>query len=375
MNSIDATDLLCKGFDLGSFYFGRTNAADRVGILKESANRQAQANAGSPGDDAWKVRNNQMLEGAQAKVSLVPQRWVRFNVLLGAKRHKHGDLADVVALVTHYLERGPEVWARSAPTDAKAFDPGHWWQLCRVAGFDLSGDEAVNNANVEAAIQRLFAACSSITIHAGEAMSAKSIWEAVYKLSAQRIGHGLRLRDDSRLLEYCVRNDICMELCPISNSFTNVFRPVERKELRNARGDTPQVRGNRGIHNREEFPLLEFLSAGLEVCLNTDNRSIHGQATTLTDEYLRAAVLCGGLTKWEVLRISKAGFKNAFLAKDDVAALLRHVEYQVYKQVSEHSGEKLFTEVESIPERDGEQKKSKSPSEAGRPEEEPKKSE
>ena len=212
--------------------------------------------------------------------------------------------------------------------------------MCQVAGFDLSGNESVT-IRIFSLQSRAFAACAPITIHAGEAMSAKSIWEAVYKLGAQRIGHGLRLRDDKRLLEHCVRNDICMELCPISNSFTNPYRIGEHRFV----GMSVDQSGGRGGHVREQYPMRDFLDAGLEVCINTDNRSIH-IGSTLTDEYIRAAQLSGGLTKWEILRIVKSGFKNAFLAKRELAALLRHVEYELYRLLSEHSGEKAFAEVE-----------------------------
>jgi hypothetical protein len=68
----------------------------------------------------------------------------------------------------------------------------------------------------------------------------------------------------------------------------------------------------------------------------------------LTDEYLRAAQFCGGLTKWDVLRLAKAGFKNAFLAKDDVAAMLRHVEYEVFRILSEQTGESDFPQVDGF---------------------------
>ena len=338
MNSIDATDLLCRGFDLGSYFYGGFSEEERRESFTTLWESQPLLNA--------------VPETAPTIVA-GPKRWVRINMLLGAKRHKKGDLAEVVRLVIQYLERGAEVF-RTSNTRNSNRDPGNWWRPCSVAGFDLSGDEGVSDADVEATIQRLFAACSSITIHAGEAMSAKSIWEAVYKLSAQRIGHGLRLRDDARLLEYCVRNDICMELCPTSNAFTNVFKPIERKQMREAySSDRLWALPNNesswsDIGFREQYPLLDFMNAGLEVCINTDNRSLHGSGNTLSDEYLKAAVLCGGLTKWEILRVAKAGFKNAFLSKDDLAQMLRHVEYHVYKLVSEHSGEKDFPVVEAV---------------------------
>jgi len=336
MNVIDATDLLCKGFDIGALLFGTKEPGSRfdfssptspiLGLLIELFGQNERA---------------EIQSHIQEKL-LAPRRWVRSNVLLGAKRHKKGDIEEVVPLLVHYLERGPEVYGvRDFPHySSNSHDPGRWWRPCQVAGFDLSGNESTMFANLQEAIQPLFASCAPITIHAGEAMSARSIWEAVYKLGAQRIGHGLRLRDDKKLLEHCVRNDICMELCPISNDFTNSFRPIVR-----FRDGTFVKRAELDTQKRDQYPMLDFLDAGLEVCINTDNRSLH-RASTLSDEYLKAAELCGGLTKWDILRVCKAGFKNAFLAKDDLASLLRHVEYEIYKIVSEHSGENFFPHVE-----------------------------
>jgi hypothetical protein len=208
MNVFDATDLLCKGFDLAALFFGSCAPDKRL----ESCTQQPP----NPPGTTWES----ILNSARQRWQQAPQRWIRTNILLGAKRHKRGDIEKVVPLVVHYLERGPEVWRRGnvSQTD-RICEPGHWWRICQVAGFDLSGNEEAAGEQLEASVRPLFAACSPITIHAGEAMSARSIWEAVYTLSAQRIGHGLRLRDDDRLLEHCARNNICMELCPVSNFF------------------------------------------------------------------------------------------------------------------------------------------------------------
>jgi hypothetical protein len=332
MNVIDATDLLCKGFDIGAILFGSREPRRRLPAVLPSLQFLSNDRIGVVSIVQRRLQDHLN----------IPRRWVRANVLLGAKRHKAGDLEEVVPLVVHYVERGPEVYSvrKSPQRSSKSNDPGTWWRSCQVAGFDLSGNESVTFFDLAQGIQPLFASCAPITIHAGEAMSAKNIWEAVYKLNAQRIGHGLRLRDDNRLLEHCVRNDICMELCPVSNDFTNSFRPIERFK-------SGVVVKNEGLESqkRDQYPMLDFLDAGLEVCLNTDNRSLHN-APTLTDEYLKAAELCGGLTKWDALRVCKSGFKNAFLSKEDLASLLRHVEYEIYKIVSEHSGENNFQSVE-----------------------------
>jgi adenosine deaminase len=80
--------------------------------------------------------------------------------------------------------------------------------------------------------------------------SAESIWRAVYEYGARRIGHGLRLRENTRLLNYCVDEGICMELCPISNRFTNDFPP-------------PGQRADYGSDWREFYPLRYYMEHGL----------------------------------------------------------------------------------------------------------------
>jgi hypothetical protein len=42
---------------------------------------------------------------------------------------------------------------------------------------------------------------------------------------------------------------------------------------------------------------------------------------TLTDEFLWAARLSGSFTRWEVLKLIKAGFKHAFIDKRDAQEL------------------------------------------------------
>lgn len=43
--------------------------------------------------------------------------------------------------------------------------------------------------------------CVKFTIHAGENQPVENIWEAVYELNADRIGHGLTLIDKPELMK------------------------------------------------------------------------------------------------------------------------------------------------------------------------------
>jgi len=267
MSALDATDLLCLAFDLSTVFY--------------AAEKQ--------------------------------QPWVRTNVLLGAKRQKpEEEFQNIVSLLTYYLQRGePLVTSEEVPA---------WWKPSRVVGFDLSGDEAKETPNFEDKIGPLFTYCAPITIHAGEAATAESIWQAVYRLGARRIGHGLRLRENRRLLNYCITEGICMEMCPTSNKFTNGFIECGGRDEYNG-------------ESRECYPLRHYMEQGLDVCVNTDNRQLH-EHKTLTDDYMCAARLVGGLTKWEVLKLIKAGFKHAFLPKNEIEMLLKEAEKVVYQLVT-----------------------------------------
>jgi hypothetical protein len=48
-----------------------------------------------------------------------------------------------------------------------------------------------------------------ITIHAGENVDVPSIWEAVYHLNAERIGHGLTLRENPELMKHVIDKKHC----------------------------------------------------------------------------------------------------------------------------------------------------------------------
>jgi len=78
---------------------------------------------------------------------------------------------------------------------------------------------------------------------------------------------------------------------------------------------------------------------GMEVSIGTDNRYLHdAQHQTLTSEYMTAARLVGGLTRWEVLQIVKAGFKNAFIDKVEVKAMIEAVEEEIYRIIATNNG-------------------------------------
>ncbi len=99
------------------------------------------------------------------------------------------------------------------------------------------------------------------TPHAGETEGPASVWGAIKKLNAVRIGHGVRSLEDPVLVEYLKEKQIPLEVCPSSNVCLKVATSIA------------------------EHPLPRLLEAGLFVTINSDDPPMFN--TNLTEEYLR----------------------------------------------------------------------------------------
>ena len=75
----------------------------------------------------------------------------------------------------------------------------------------------------------------NVTIHAGEAPSptaGQSVMDAVEKLGATRIGHGLQIVHEARVIDFVKKNSIVLELCPTSNYLTNAIPRLSEHPFR-----------------------------------------------------------------------------------------------------------------------------------------------
>lgn len=129
-----------------------------------------------------------------------------------------------------------------------------------VCGVDLAGDEA--GFPPQASREVFSLACKygiPVTIHAGEAGGAENIYEAVKNLGAVRIGHGIRLKENPRLLDLIKQRRIPLEICVTSNIQTKAAASFAT------------------------HPIREYFDAGINVTVNTDNTTVSN--TDLTREY------------------------------------------------------------------------------------------
>jgi adenosine deaminase len=196
---------------------------------------------------------------------------------------------------------------------AKRLMDGDGSNFPNLRGFDLAGNEKAGSAvQMRDVFMPMMEKCLHFTIHGGEGENVRSIWEAVYHLNAERIGHGLTLKDNADLLERFRDRNIALEMCPSSNfqivGFQDNYLTSSRK--------------------LNIYPLKEYLDKGLRVTVNTDNPGI--SRTDFTSELHRAARLTpDGLSIWDVLLLIRNGFKSAFCSRSLRQQMLLEAESEI----------------------------------------------
>lgn len=89
-----------------------------------------------------------------------------------------------------------------------------------------------------------------VTIHAGEAASGKNVIDAINLLGAERIGHGINIKDMKEAYDLVKSTNVTLEMCPTSNLHTKAIDKINN------------------------YPFFNFYKDELSVTLNTDNRTV-----------------------------------------------------------------------------------------------------
>ena len=192
----------------------------------------------------------------------------------------------------------------------------------RFVGFDLAGAENSRSPKqLREAFETLHKRCLNLTIHAGETADAESIWEAVYYLNADRIGHGLTLGKQPELLNRFIEHRIAIEMCPSSNFQICGFKDCQYPHL----------------NIQQAYPLQNYMQKGVRVTINTDDPGI--SRTDLTHEFLKAACMTpGGISKWDILQLIYNSFSASFAHFDKRREILNHAENEIINQIKEQYG-------------------------------------
>ena len=135
-----------------------------------------------------------------------------------------------------------------------------------------------------------------ITVHAGEAGGAQSIWDAIKLLGAERIGHGVRTLDDPKLADYLAAYRIPIEANLTSNVHTST------------------------VPDLPSHPLREMMARGLVCSINTDDPGVSG--IDLPHEF-EVAALAAGLSHKQIRRAQINALETAFLSEEEKRELER----------------------------------------------------
>lgn len=165
-----------------------------------------------------------------------------------------------------------------------------------ILGVDLAGNENEYPPELyKDVFHKAYESGLNITIHAGEAGIAQNITDSIEMLHAVRIGHGVFAYKNKVIVDSLIKSQIPLELCPCSNLDTGA------------------------IGRYEEHPIKEYLKQGINVTLNTDNRTISN--IVLTEEYVNL-VRYIDLRVEDAVKISMNGILSSF-CPDSVKKELR----------------------------------------------------
>ena len=165
-----------------------------------------------------------------------------------------------------------------------------------LVALDLAGDEKNYPAELFTEhFKRGRDAGWAVTVHAGEAGGAPSVWSALQKLGATRIGHCVRAADDPKLMDHLAAHHIGIEANLTSNVQTNT------------------------VPSLAAHPLRQFLDRGLLATINTDDPSISG--IDLAHE-LKVAAPAAGLTPAQIAQAQRNALEIAFLSPAEKTGLI-----------------------------------------------------
>nr|WP_274706611.1 adenosine deaminase [Proteus mirabilis] len=169
----------------------------------------------------------------------------------------------------------------------------------KITALDLAGDELGFPGHLfQPHFNRARDTGWKLTVHAGEAAGAESIWHAIKELGASRIGHGVKAIEDPRLMDYLAEHQIGIESCLTSNIQTST------------------------IASLAQHPLKKFLEHGIIASLNTDDPAVEG--IELKHEYTVAAP-AAGLTAAQIRQAQINGLTMAFISQAERDALIKKV--------------------------------------------------
>ncbi len=182
-----------------------------------------------------------------------------------------------------------------------------------VAGFDIAGAEDGYPPILHLeAFEFLHRENAHFTIHAGEAFGLPSIWQAIQRCGAERLGHGVRIVDDidfdapggpvlGGLAAYIRDRRIPLEMCPSSNL---------------------QTRAVPNMASIADHPIGKLKDLGFRVTVNCDNRLM---SNTSMSREMQLLVDAFGYSTDDLRWFTINAMKSAFLPFDERLWIINNI--------------------------------------------------
>ena len=135
--------------------------------------------------------------------------------------------------------------------------------------------------------------------HAGEEGPPEYIRQALDRLGAVRIDHGVRCMEDLDLVDRLKREQVPLTVCPLSNVRLRVFPSIE------------------------EHPVKRMLDEGLRVTVNSDDPAYFGGYVAENVLAIRDGL---GFTREDCRKVAENSFKASFLDEDEKRRLLAELD-------------------------------------------------
>ena len=168
--------------------------------------------------------------------------------------------------------------------------------LDRIAGVGLDSSEV---GHPPSKFARVFAAARAkglkLVAHAGEEGPPDYVWEALDVLKIDRIDHGNRALEDSKLVERIVTDEQTLTVCPLSNLKLCVIDEISASPVRR---------------------MLEF---GVRATINSDDPAYFGGYINANFHAVAEAL---NLSVDELAKLARNSFEGSFL---DAQAKARHI--------------------------------------------------
>lgn len=163
-------------------------------------------------------------------------------------------------------------------------------------GFDLADSEAEHPiGEFLKQIRRVQEAGLKVTVHSGEDTPASAVVETIQQARPDRIGHGIHIIEDMRVVDFVRERGITLEVNPWSNYLTNSVRRIE------------------------EHPLKRLFDLGVRVTINSDDPEVLD--TNLNNEY-RIAHEILGMSLEEINTCNRYAVEASFLAEETKQRIL-----------------------------------------------------